>query len=78
MMAVTYATEGDSFQLGRPRELFQGRFCTGELQHYDVSADGERFVMLQSVTDDPTADANNPVVVLNWFDEVERLAPTDE
>ena len=78
MMAVTYATEGDSFQLGRPRELFQGRFRTGELQHYDVSADGERFVMLQSVTDDPTADANNPVVVLNWFDEVERLAPTDE
>ncbi len=78
MMAVTYTIDEDSFQLGRPRELFQGRFRAGVLQHYDVSADGERFVMVQSVTEENAADASNPVVVLNWFDEVERLAPSEE
>ncbi len=30
------------------------------------------------VQDRGRAAANNPVVVLNWFDEVERLAPTEE
>jgi len=78
MMAVTYAIVEDSFQLGRPRELFQGRFRSGLLQFYDVSPDGERFVMVQSVEEESTAAASNPVVVLNWFDEVERLAPTEE
>jgi len=31
-----------------------------------------------AVEDDPTVAARNPVVVLNGFDELERLAPTEE
>ena len=78
MMSVTYTIVEDSFQLGRPRELFQGRFRIGPLQFYDVSPDGERFVMVQSVTEENAVDTNNPVVVLNWLDEVERLAPPED
>jgi hypothetical protein len=39
--------------------------------NYDVSPDGQRFVM---VKDESGSGRLN--VVLNWFDELTRLAPT--
>jgi len=38
---------------------------------YDVAADGERFLMLQKIQEDPTVLAAKPSlrVVLNWFEE---------
>jgi dipeptidyl aminopeptidase/acylaminoacyl peptidase len=42
----------------------------------DVSADGQRFLMLQEPTDSDTVPW--PIVVVqNWFEELERLVPTE-
>ena len=40
---------------------------------FDVSADGERFLMVEGEREPGT----NLVVVLNWLNEVERLVPTE-
>ena len=42
------------------------------LANYDVSADGESFIMLESDEAMPT-EIN---VVLNWFEELKHLVPT--
>ena len=38
----------------------------------DVTADGQRFLMVKPRTEE---EAREVVVVLNWFEVVERLAP---
>ncbi len=42
---------------------------------YDVTGDGQRFVMFP----DPGQDTQTGMVTLvtNWFDELKRLVPTD-
>ena len=56
----------DPLQLGRPRELFRGVFSGGYaiFRGYDVSADGQSFLMVQRV--DTAAEAEPLIVVLNW------------
>ena len=41
-------------------------------QWYDVSPDGEQFVMIRP---DPEAEPKKIQIVLNWFDELERPVP---
>jgi hypothetical protein len=44
-------------------------------RNYDVSADGKRFLMVRSAA--PTSNVTPPQlhVVLNWGEELQRLAP---
>jgi serine/threonine-protein kinase len=62
--------------VGRPVPLFPDTFgaATGRTNHvdYDVDPDGSRFVMVGSQEGEATGELG---VVLNWFDELERLAP---
>ena len=54
--------------------LFDRRYAFGAgitIPNYDVSPDGERFVM---VKDESNASRLN--VVLNWFDELRTRVPT--
>jgi len=44
-------------------------------RHYDVGLDGERFLMLSMKGTDE--DRTRIHVVLNWFEELKRLMPTD-
>ena len=44
---------------------------------FDVSDDGERFLMLKPVNTAETSEPTQFHVVLNWFEELERLVPTD-
>jgi hypothetical protein len=70
MMAVSVST-GAELISSPPRILFDQRYAFGAnvtLANYDVSADGQRFVM---VKDDPGSGRLN--MVLNWFDELTRL-----
>jgi hypothetical protein len=70
MMAVTVSTVSE-LVFSPPRVLFDQRYAFGAnvtLANYDVSADGQRFVM---VKDDPGSGRLH--VVLNWFDELTRL-----
>ncbi len=70
IMSVAVETE-PVFVAKDPQRLFEGRF-TGS---FDVTANGQRFVMTQSV-EDSGALVTELRVVLNWFEELKRLAPT--
>jgi dipeptidyl aminopeptidase/acylaminoacyl peptidase len=76
MMAVSIETDSE-LDVGSPEVLFEGRFATTHRpdtpRNYAVSEDGQRFLMVRTV-DDPAPTQIN--VVLNWFEELERLVPT--
>jgi serine/threonine-protein kinase len=78
MMVASYKVEGESFQPGRPRELFQGPFRLDENRFdADIAPDGKGFVMIQSATaEEGETKPNQVIVVTNWFEELKRLAPT--
>jgi eukaryotic-like serine/threonine-protein kinase len=69
---------GQGFVPGRPRPLFAAeRFrFSGNAAAFDIHPDGKRFVMV--TLGDPTPSAPDQInVVLNWFDELKRLVPTN-
>ncbi len=75
MMVVSIQTR-PTFSASRPRVLFEGSYLTsptlpGNYQYYDISPDGQQFVM---VTQEQEEFQIN--VVLNWF-ELKRLVPTN-
>ncbi len=72
MMVIPIQTS-PTFNAGEPRLLFEGRFLPGDpgLPNYDVAPDG-RFLMIES-EGEPTVTKLN--VVLNFFEELERLVP---
>jgi len=75
LMAIPVAA-GPGFSPGRPVRLFEGTgYAGGGPQGggrtYDVSSDGRRFLMLRN----GEYAATPLIVVLNWFEELERLAP---
>jgi len=57
--------------------LFEGRFqfSPGDSTslNYDISPDGQRFLMIKEEQEEQ-AQIN---IVLNWFEELKRLVPTD-
>jgi len=61
-------------KLSTPRMLFEQRYAYGAgitIPNYDVTPDGQHFIM---VKDEITGGRLN--VVLNWFAELNRLAPS--
>ena len=73
LMIVSVETE-PGFMPGTPRVLFEGNFSAPQGgRAYDISPDGERFLMMR----DSAAARSELVVVENWFEELERLVPTD-
>ena len=60
--------------------LFEGQYLQSEatgvpIPRYDVSQDGQRFLMLKPVEKEQAAPAQINVV-LNWTEELKRLVPT--
>jgi hypothetical protein len=47
----------------------------GALPNYDVSPDGQRFLMLKPIEQEQSAPTQINVV-LNWFEELKRRVPT--
>ena len=74
IMSVETETEG-TLALAQPQCLFESdSYLTGR-SSYDVTADGERFVMI-----DQSESALAPtelVIIQNWAEELKRLVPTD-
>ncbi|HUS13329.1 MAG TPA: protein kinase [Pyrinomonadaceae bacterium] len=71
IMAVHVQTK-PSLVLGQPQKLFSRRpvaadRAEGLYDSYDVSADGQRFVMLQS--DEQTTTSQKLTIIQNWFAE---------
>jgi serine/threonine-protein kinase len=75
MMAVQVTTK-DGLSANKPTMLFEKEYAASQFPAtgiaYDVSPDGDRFLMVKE-TDSATAAPIN--VVVNWFDELKRLAP---
>ena len=72
MMVVEVETES-RFEAGLPRVLFESIHGSGPNRNWDVASDGQRFVMVHPVS----SERRQLNVVLNWFDELRRLVPTD-
>jgi hypothetical protein len=77
MMAVGIATQ-PNFAAGTPRMLFRGTYTPSPagFPNYDVSADGQRFLMVKPAEQSSSSSLTQIVVVQNWFEELKRLVPT--
>ena len=74
VMAVAIETEPE-LNPGNPELLFEGPFGRGGFgTNYDVTADGDRFLMIRQ---EEGREQGELQIVLNWFEELERLAPTE-
>jgi len=76
MMAADVTTQ-PSFSAGKPRMLFEEQFepAPATFPNYDVSPDGQRFLMLKLV-EQAEAAPTQINVVLNWFEELKQKVPT--
>ncbi len=63
------------FTRGNPEVVLEGDYyLAAGGPNYDVSPDGEQFLMIKQVQD---ASATSQIIVVqNWLEELERLAPT--
>ncbi len=67
---------GPTLRPEKPRLLFAGNYGGGIFgRGYDLEPDGERFLMIQRTESQTASTQIN--VVLNWFEELKRLVPTD-
>jgi len=75
MMAVDIATQ-PNFTAGKPKVLFEGHYETNPvpIANYDISTDGQRFLMLKPVEQAQGA-LTQINVVLNWFEELKQKVP---
>jgi Tol biopolymer transport system component len=76
VMAVDIATQ-PVFAAGKPRMLFEGEYNPGPvpIPNYDVSSDGQRFLMVKPSEKERSASTQINVV-LNWFEELKQKVPT--
>ncbi len=83
VMEVSAEASGDSLSIGTPKAAVDGPFRGGMFGitvggyifgDYDVSPDGQRFVMFPEDTD--AAPKTHVTMVFNWFDELEKTLPS--
>jgi len=75
VMAVDVDTKS-GFSAGKSRMLFEGPYLPTPLSlpYYDVSPDGQRFLILKPVESQGSAPTQINVVS-NWFEELKRKVP---
>ena len=80
LTAVPTETDG-SFTFGNPEVVFEETyyFRGGSFlgRTYDISPDGKRFLMIKERGPGDETEPTQVILVLNWFDELKRLVPTD-
>jgi serine/threonine-protein kinase len=77
VMSVPVAPRAGTWSSGTPAMLFTDTYVMGGAnvsRQYDVSPDGQRFVMLKD-SGEGSGTQRIIVVVQNWFEELRRLAP---
>ena len=81
IMVAEVETAGDTFRAGKPRPLFQGSFRGGlgslplggnAFADYDVSVDGQRFVMFPAANGGTKAEHPHVTLMTRWFDDLRR------
>jgi serine/threonine-protein kinase len=67
---------GTALAAGAPQLLWEGRFSEqSNTRGYDVTPDGQRFLMVQT-KDRPPTPVTQLVVVQNWFEELKQKVPS--
>ena len=76
---VPVRTSGPTFTMGSPAKVFDTKYVEpNPSRHYDVSPDGQRFLMLKdNAAGDPNATPASMVVVEHWFEELKQRVPTN-
>jgi hypothetical protein len=64
IMAVTVQSGPQGIRAETPRELFSADFQTGSLREFDVTADGQRFLIILNTTSQ--GESQRMTVVSNW------------
>jgi serine/threonine-protein kinase len=74
VMAVPVTTT-PAFSMGKPKVLFEGAFrIDGPFRGYDVTQDGQRFLMVQAI-EQPPERISQMVLVQNWVEELKARVP---
>lgn len=76
MMMVRVETE-PTFTHATPEILFTGNYFRAWDRNYDISPDGQRFLMLKEVGQTEETEIRL-VLVQNWFEELKRLVPPEK
>jgi serine/threonine-protein kinase len=79
LTAVSVQTSGERFTYGAPVTVLDRSYLVprGDSRPYDVSADGQRFLMIKdATTTDPAGSPGRLVVVLNFAAELKSKLPT--
>ena len=76
VVAVRIHADGEEIAAGVPHGLFEGRFVVmSGGRSYDVTPDGQRFLMVQHLEPSPEPDTQL-VLVNNWIRELHQLMAT--
>lgn len=82
LTAVRFQASGTTFRPGKPARVLNGKYVAGsttrgyDLRSYDVSADGQRFLMLKETAGASTsAPLPSMTVVVNWIEELKARVP---
>jgi Tol biopolymer transport system component len=78
LMRVPVEANGATWNAGTSTKLLDGRYYIGGTsgRMYDVSSDGQRFLMLKAPGTDAGAAGPALIVVQHWDEELKRLVPT--
>ena len=82
LTAVRVQATATTFVPGKPAKVLSTKYVAGtttrgyDLRTYDVSPDGQRFLMLKGPAGGPSSTASPPmVVVVNWVEELKARVP---
>jgi eukaryotic-like serine/threonine-protein kinase len=83
LTAVRFQASDTTFIPGKPARVLNAKYVAGsttrgyDLRSYDVSADGQRFLMLKETAGASTsAPLPTMIVVVNWIEELKSRVPT--
>jgi serine/threonine-protein kinase len=76
LMAVPVQLASGSFTAGNPTRVLNRAYVNADnARTYDVSSDGQRFLMVKETGAATAESVLNLVLVQNWFEELKRLVP---
>lgn len=76
MLAVPVQMAGGKFTTGHPKTLFDARIYTADgTRAYDVSPDGQRFILIKDGTADSKLSPEGMLVVLDWLEDLKVRLP---
>jgi hypothetical protein len=77
-MSVSYTGSGPRFIAASPRLLFKERYTnTTPVRGYDVTSDGQRFLMTRE-KDRPPVNPSRMILVQNWRQELKQRVLVEE